>query len=252
VAVAELPLPVQSTLESLAKGATLSPAATANVMGETLFEVRIKREDSERRWTLDANGVPIYVSILPTEAPEPVRKAIQQLGPKAGTLVSILRSYEEGKIVYEAIFLVGRLRLVTTLDQDGAVTSREIPISEPPKKLVGRANAIAQGFQIEHCYFSEIDKEAAYTFSTAHANGPRSITLAADGELIEDEEIVAWDRLPETIQNAITQKLGTAEHVRAHQKKDDESTNYEIWAFNGGKLTIFWVSSEGVLSDTAP
>jgi hypothetical protein len=221
-------------------------------MGETLFDVRIKRDLVERHWTFDSHGVPIYVSILPAEAPEPIKRAIQQLGSKAGNLLSILRSYEEGRIVYEAVFLLGRLRLVTTIDQDGAVTSREIPIAEVPQKLAARASAMTKGSKVEHCYYSENDKEAAYTFSIPQDSGPRSLTLDADGDLVEDEEIVPWERLPETIQTAITQKLGTVEHVRTHQKKDDESTFYEVWAFNGGKLTIFWITADGMVSDTAP
>jgi len=248
----EFPSPVQETINTLSQGHSVAVAGASVVLGESLFEAKISRDGVERRWTLDASGVPLTVSILPREAPEAVQKAIQTQAAKAGTLTEILRSYEEGKVVYDAVFRSALGQLSYTIDAAGLITSREIPLTQAPPKVLKRASALLKGAIPAHCYYSEEDHEPYFTFSTAQPSGPRWVTLDAKGDLSEEEELISKEQLPEPVKNAILQRLGNTEHVRILQKKDDESTHFEVWSFNGGKLTIFWVSSDASLSDVPP
>ena len=248
----EFPAPVQATIHVLSQGASVAVAGPSVVLGEPLFEAKISRDGIERQWTLDARGVPLTVSILAREAPEAVQKAIQSQVAKAGALTEILRSYEEGKVVYEAVFHSALGHLNYTIDGAGVITSREIPLSQVPPKVLKRSSGVLRGAAPAHCYYAEEDHEPYFTFSIAQAGGPRWVTLDAKGDLSEEEELITVERLPESVRSAIVQKLGNMEHVRTLQKKDDASTQFEVWAFNAGKLVIFWVSSTGSVSDVPP
>jgi hypothetical protein len=181
-----------------------------------------------------------------------VQKTIQDLASQAGPPVEILRTYEDGKVVFEFVSGSGAAERTHTIVGKGVVTSREISKNEVPQKVLKRSSAVLKGAVLKQCFYSEEDKEPFFTFATEQASGPRWLTFDSRGDLTEEEELAPWDSLPEPVQNAIVQKLGAKEKVRALRFKDGETTHFEVWAFHAGKLVMFWVSSNGAVSETAP
>jgi hypothetical protein len=248
----EFPALVQDTVNTLSQGGTVSGAVAADALGEPLFSININRDGTDRRWTLDTNGVPISASVRLQETPEAVQKTIQQLGAKAGTVTEILRSYENGKVVYEPNFHSESFDRTYTMDAAGTVTNWQIPLSEVPQRILKRSAAIFKGSPLKQCFYSEEDKEPLFTLSASQASGPHWVTFDSKGDISEEEQIIPWEAAPEPLQNAVIQKVGTKNHVRILRLKEEESLHYEVWTFTGAKLVIFWVLSDGSVSTTAP
>lgn len=256
---AELMPPALERTISMLTGESLMPQASVlRIAGEAVYQVSVSSGGVPRNWILDAAGVPLHVQLLDREIPGPIRAILQNEARAGQKVISFARTYEEGKVVYEAE--VGSLTAHTniTFSQEGKIISREVPPSALPLLIKKVLNKRFQGIKMEHCFRSEEDGDVYFTVTLPDPEKPRWITFDADGDIeTETTRILAVD-LADPVREAVQAALhlpgplGAESSVRILKNTSEDGVVFEIWAFSEGKIKIFWVKPDGTVLDSAP
>jgi hypothetical protein len=253
-----VPSPLLRTISALAPETPAPQPSAVKIAGETVFEVFIPHRGTARKWILDAAGVPLHVQLLESEIAGPIRAILQKEAGAGHPLLSLARTYEGGKVVYEAEVGTQANQTNITFSAEGKIISREISITALPQAVRRALNKRFQGAKKERCYRGEEDGDVFFTVTLPDPEKPRWITFDSDGDIEDETSKISLEELPAPVREAIQIRLhvqgvlGPEESVRVLKTTSEDGTVFEIWAFHEGKIQIFWVTPDGVVSDLAP
>jgi hypothetical protein len=95
-----------------------------------------------------------------------------------------------------------------------------------------------------------VKKETYYEIVCKDGDARRDIKFNADGKLLETEELITMERLPDAVTKAITKYNSKAKVVSIQMVVKDSKTSYEILLKEKKKKTEVVISPEGKIVQT--
>jgi uncharacterized membrane protein YkoI len=111
----------------------------------------------------------------------------------------------------------------------------KIKFQDLPPAVQETAKAQSQGATVRG-YSKEIEKgKTEYEVQLVVDGKKRDVSIDPNGKVIETEQEVAFDSVPEKAQDAIKHQAGGAKIERVEQVKSDQATVYEAVVHQNGK-----------------
>lgn len=195
--------------------------------GETTYDVEIVRNGKERGFTLDASGTLLDEEVFLPELPPAVQRAIQAHSAGA-TLNEIDRSVNDGEISYDVEIERNGVSRDFTVDANGVLLREQVFIGELPpivRQTIQKEAGTATVGDIDR---ASDDGEVRFDVELTQASRTRSLSVAADGKLIDKQVFLA--ELPAPLQEAIRRQAGA--DCEIHQCFDDNEITYDADAGN--------------------
>lgn len=111
----------------------------------------------------------------------------------------------------------------------------KIKFQDLPPAVQETAKSQSQGATVRG-YSKEIEKsKTEYEVQLVVDGKKRDVSIDPNGKVIETEQEVAFDSVPEKVQDAIKHQAGGAKIERVEQVKSDQATVYEAVVHQNGK-----------------
>ena len=111
----------------------------------------------------------------------------------------------------------------------------KIKFKDLPPAVQETAKAQSQGAMVKG-YAKEIEKgKTEYEVQLIVDGKKRDVSIDANGKVLETEQEVAFESVPQKAQDAIKQEAGGAKVERVEEVKSDQATVYEALVHQNGK-----------------
>jgi uncharacterized membrane protein YkoI len=217
--LAHVPPAVRQAVQARLGDAKLQSIDKQTHDGETTYDVEIVRNGKERGFTLDASGTLLDEEVFLPELPPAVQRAIQAHSTGA-TLHEIDRSVIDGEISYDVEIERNSVSRDFTVDANGVLLREQVFIGELPPAVRQTIEKEAGTATVGDIDRATDDGEVKFDVELTQAGKTRSLTVGADGKIIDKQVFLA--ELPAPLQEAIRQKAGA--DCEIHQCFDDQVT----------------------------
>ena len=111
----------------------------------------------------------------------------------------------------------------------------KIKFKDLPPAVQETARAQSQGAMVK-AYVKEIEKgKTEYEVQLIVDGKKRAVSIDPNGKILETEQEVAFESVPQKAQDAIKQEAGGAKVERVEEVKSDQATVYEALVHQNGK-----------------
>jgi uncharacterized membrane protein YkoI len=225
--LAHLPPAVRQAVQARLRDAKLQSVDKETRDGQTTYDVEIVRNGKERGFTLDASGALLDEEVFLPELPLAVQRTIQ-VHSAGATLHEIDRSVNDGRISYDVEIERNGVSRDFTVDANGVLLREHVFIGELPpavRQTIQKAAGTATVGDIDR---ATEDGEIRFDVDLTQADRTRSLSVGADGKLIDKQVFLA--ELPAPLQDAIRRQAGA--DCEIHQSFDDNQIIYDADAGN--------------------
>jgi hypothetical protein len=242
---AQLPALVQKGLTVQLGNGKLGDIDRDEEDGEVTFTFEGTKAGRTIDYTLDETGALISVEVALGETPLAVQKTVRnQVGQ--GTLESIDKSFEDGKVSYEFEWKTkdGAEKAATVLE-DGKLDSIQVELAETPAAVQATIAKEAAGGQVQEIYKTFDDKAVFYDVTINRGGVNRDIEVAENGR-VESRQVFPSE-IPPAVQNTIQQSIGSGKLRSINQvfEKKKGGSDFEVEAVKDGKSISFTVGPKG-------
>ena len=225
--LAHVPPAVRQAVQARLGDAKLQSIDKETRDGETTYDVEIVRNGKERGFTLDASGALLDEEVFLPELPPAVQRTIQAHLVGA-TLNEIDRSVNDAEISYDVEIERNGVSRDFTVDGNGVLLREQVFIGELPRAVRQTIQKEAGSATVGDIDRATVDGEVRFDVELTQANRTRSLSVGADGKLIDKQVFLA--ELPAPLQEAIRRQAGV--DCEVHQCFDDDEVTYDADAGN--------------------
>jgi uncharacterized membrane protein YkoI len=238
--LAHVPPAVRQAVQARLGDAKLQSIDKETRDGGTTYDVEIVRNGKERGFTLDASGALLDEEVFLPELPPAVQRTIQTHLVGA-TLNEIDRSVKDAEISYDVEIERNGVSRDFTVDGNGVLLREQVFIGELPPAVRQTIQKEAGTGTVGDIDRATADGEVSFDVELTQAARTRSLSVGADGKLIDKQVFLA--DLPAPLQDAIRRQAGA--DCEIHQCFDDDQVTYDA---DAGNRTLSFHSDGKLLS----
>jgi uncharacterized membrane protein YkoI len=242
----ETPPPAQKAIRALLAGGRVVQIDKRTEEGKPVFDVEMLKDNRQRSFTVRANGELASKSAFLNELPDAVQKAIKTaLG--TGKLGDIEEQRDGGTVKFEVEITRGDSVETLTYSPEGKILeqSLEVKLSATPAAVQRAVQSQLGGGKVES--IGKTIEAGKATYEVEIVKGERTLTLSlgADGRLLQRSEEIAISDAPEPVQKALKVRLSGGDLDSISRVEEDGETTYDVEFTRDEKSVIVSFSPDG-------
>jgi len=244
VSLADLPDAAQKTIKAQAGTEKPGSIEREDDDGDITYTIEFIRSGQNRSFTVDADGGLVSIEIALEDAPEPVRKAIQQqLG--GGKLESIEKTFDDGAVAYDVdMMTASSVARSFTLTADGKLERIQIALEEIPEAVRKTIETHSSGGKLNDLYRVFDEGRLCYEANFVRDGRDRDFDVAPDGRI--ESERVFLSEMPPPARKTILEKIGGGKISRIDHIVEEQGVSpFAVKARKDGKPFHFSVGPRG-------
>ena len=245
VSLSSLPAAVQKAVQTQVGDGKLGEIQRVEDEGEVSFEVTVSKGETERSFTLGAEGTLLSMEVELSATPGVVRQTIEkQVG--AGTLDNINKRFDDGEVSYEVDFTTkADAERSFTVGADGRLQRVQVTLAEVSAAVRKTIEAQAGESKPGDIFKTFEDGDIFYDVEMTRAGKDRDFSVAANGRLASQE--VFLSELPAPARKTVKEKIGDGKILRIDEvfEKREGVFPFEVAGRKDGQPFNFSVGPKG-------
>ena len=181
VLLEEIPAPARSAIQTKVGQTPINRIDVSGRGEEATYEVETGPKGSERTWLFTPAGALLGTEVSSAELPLAMQKTLSAEMPPGAHMLYLFKELEDDQAYYEATFLVGTSAHGCTIDTEGQLVSRRLPLKAAPPLVqksvadvlgTGRIIRVEQHLEKDNVHFeikiSESTTNRTLVFSPDH------------------------------------------------------------------------------------
>jgi hypothetical protein len=249
VRLADLPPAVQTAIQGHVGKGKLQEIEKVVDGDEITYEVRMRKNNRERGFTVGEDGALVEMEVFLRETPEPVREAIEKRVVNAH-LENISKVFDDGNVTFEVEYThvpesgAGQSRTFTLSDK-GELLELELFLPETPEPVRKAIQSESAGGQM--AAITEVFEDGQPDFQVEIQSGSKTrvITFDSDGKIESREEPVTQSALPELAQKVLQDLAKEGPVGNVIKVTEDGETSYDVKLHRSNKWEVVTIAADG-------
>lgn len=242
--LAQIPLVIRQAAESLVGDGKLLELERTFENGRIVYEGELRRDGTERSFTLAVDGMLISRQVFEKELPAAVAKTMRaNLGD--AQLGELYWTNNDGDPAYYVELLRGGVKRSLTIAPDGWLSAREVSLAEVPNPARQSITTELKGATPTRIERGDDAHEITYEVTIEVAGRQRSLIFTEQGKLLATE--VSWLDVPPAAQKTIQQRQANARLIHIFKWVDDGDSYFEASFVRNGLKRSCTTQADGTL-----
>ncbi len=244
----ETPKPVQATIrKEMGKGEVVQILKTIEE-GEVFFQVDIvkEREQEPRTMNITADGTLASIQVFVNELPPKVQSTIRgEL--RGGKVAEVYKSFDEDGFTFELDIIRKDKPYAVSVNGDGTLIEAELELADTPEAVQKTMKEALADTEIDSIAKSLEEGEVIYVAEFTKNEKSQTLSVAADGKLLDQEMEIALSDAPEPVQKTIKEHAGKGDIEKVTRIIADKESAYEVEVADDQRSFTITVAGDGKL-----